>query len=174
MWWWIIIPRLLLATACQLVLRRKSSLPESSELEITRQFGTKRKKVINKGDAWKLRDPEPGLLGNTALVMSQDCPSHHTSICLSVICNVPSCRFLFRVSQLPGHRPAPGGGQRRPGVPGAHCGGAGWVLFRTIEIEMSFLLKVHNSAFVLKLRIYYEVTWDPILLDNYVVENPNF
>ena len=146
-------------------------MPESSELEITRQFVTKRKKVINKGDAWKLRDPEPGLLGNTALVMSQDCPSHHTSICLSVICDVPSCRFLFRVSQLPGPRPAPGGGQRRPGVPGAHCGGAGWVMFRTIE--MSFLLKVHNSAFVLKLRIYYEVTWDPILLDNYV-KNPNF
>ena len=49
---------------------------------------TKRKKVINKGDTWKLRDPEPGLLGNTALVMSPDCPSHHTSICLSVICEI--------------------------------------------------------------------------------------
>ena len=130
---------LLLVTACQLALRRKSSLPESSELEITRQFVTKRKKVINKGDTWKIRDTEPGLesvlLGNTALVMSQDCPSHHTSICLSVICDVPSCRFLFRVRQLPGHRPAPGWGQRRPGVPGAHCGGTGWVMFRTIELS---------------------------------------
>ena len=127
---------LLLVTACQLVLRRKSSLPESSELEVTRQFVTKRKKVINKGDTWKLRDPESVLLGNTALVMSPDCPSHHTSICrLSVICDEPSCRFLFRVSELPGHRPAPGGGRRAPGVPGAHCGGAGWVLGVGLENE---------------------------------------
>ena len=126
-------------------------MPESPELEVTRQFVTKRKKVINKGDTWKLRDPEPGLLGNTALVMSPDCPSHHTSICLSVICSVPSCRFLFRVRQLPCPRPATGGGRRAPGVPGAHCGGTGWVVFRTIE--MSFLLKVHNSAFVLKFRM---------------------
>ena len=94
---------LLLVTACQLVLRRKSSLPESSELEITRQFVTKRKKVINKGDTWKIRDTEPGLdsvlLGNTALVMSQDCPSHHTLICQFVCPSSAMCQVADSCSE---------------------------------------------------------------------------
>lgn len=38
-------------------LRRKSSLPDSSELEITRQFITRKTKVINKGDTFlKVKD----------------------------------------------------------------------------------------------------------------------
>ena len=37
-------------------LRRKSSLPDSSELEITRQFITRKTKVINKGDFLKVKE----------------------------------------------------------------------------------------------------------------------
>lgn len=37
--------------------RRRSSLPDdSTDLEITRQFVIKKKKVINKGDTLKIRD----------------------------------------------------------------------------------------------------------------------